>query len=294
MNAMKKILSVLFAAALALGTLAGCKQAGPGGSQPPEGTDPPPAGTGQPEEDVTLKVAFYNYGAQPADLQKVQDALNEMLRERIGCGVELMPISAADYTSRINLMLQNGDELDLLLTGTGLNYYIQASAGQLLPLNSLLDSHGKGVTGVLGEYLEATRMPDGELYAVPVYQSYSAGTTFVMRKDILDKYGLKAADVKTLDDLEDIFAVVHKTSPAWRACCRRMRGPAYSAWAATCCTTPWATAWASCRPPTAPTTTKKRSRPIGRPWSPRPWASPTTAPAWLTRWLPSTTWWRSI
>lgn len=212
MNAMKKILGILLAASLAAGTLAGCKQAGPGPSRPPEGTDPPPAGTGQ-AEDVTLKVAFYSYAAQPADLEKVQDALNGMLREKIGCGVELMPISAADYTSRINLMLQNGDELDLLLTGTGLNYYVQAAAGQLLPLNSLLDAHGKGVTGVLGEYLEATRLSDGEIYAVPVYQSYSAGTTFVMRKDILDKCGLKAADVKTLDDLEDIFAVVRENEP---------------------------------------------------------------------------------
>ncbi len=174
---------------------------------------PAPAGSGQADEPVTLKVAFYNYAAQPADLQKVQDALNETLKAKIGCAVELTPISAADYTSRINLMLQNGDELDLLLTGTGLNYYIQAAAGQLLPLNDLLAGGGEGVAQVLGTYLEATRLADGEVYAVPVYQSYSAVTSFVMRKDILDKYGLKAADIKTLDDLERVFAEVHENEP---------------------------------------------------------------------------------
>lgn len=66
---------------------------------------------------------------------------------------------------------------------------------------------------MLGTYLEATRLADGEVYAVPVYQSYSAGTSFVMRKDILDKYGLKAADIKTLDDLERVFAEVHENEP---------------------------------------------------------------------------------
>ncbi len=127
MNAMKKILCIFLAAGLILGSLGGCGSAGPGPSQAPDGTNPPPAGSGQADEPVTLKVAFYNYAAQPADLQKVQDALNETLKAKIGCAVELTPISAADYTSRINLMLQNGDELDLLLTGTGLNYWRPAS-----------------------------------------------------------------------------------------------------------------------------------------------------------------------
>ena len=212
MNTMKRILSTLLAVFLLAGIFAGCQNSTSNQSQAPSGHQSDPSSS-EEEEPVTLKVAFYSYVAQPPDMLKVQDELNKILQEKIGCSVELMPINAADYPSRMNLMLQNGDELDLLLTGTGLNYYVQANSGQLLPLNDLLSTNGTGVTQVLGDYLDATRLTDGEVYAVPSYQSYSAGTTFVMRKDILDKYNLNASDVQTLDDLEEIFAVVHANEP---------------------------------------------------------------------------------
>lgn len=213
---LQSLLCVLLIAAMLMSTACSAKTV-PAGET--DADSPPAAGSAsepQPEtkEDPTeLTVAFYSYVADPVDLGKVQDYLNKMLEEKINCHVTLMPISAADYTSKINLMLQNGDKLDLLVTGTGLNYYVEAASGQLKAMDDLLASNGSGITDVLGVYLDSTRMPDGSVYAVPVYQSYSAGTTFIMRKDILDKYDLSAADIKTLDDLEKVFEVVHENEP---------------------------------------------------------------------------------
>lgn len=208
---LKKLACFIFAMLMLLSV--GCGKIAEPATPTAEVTETPTEAEPVAEKPTELTVAFYSYVAEPADLQKVEDALNEMLLEKINCKVDLMPINANDYISKINLMLQTGDKLDLLVTGTGLNYYVEAASGQLMPLNELLASDGKGVTETLGEYLNATRTADGEVYALPVYQSYVAGTTFLMRKDLLDECGIKAADIKTLDDLENVFAAVHENNP---------------------------------------------------------------------------------
>jgi putative aldouronate transport system substrate-binding protein len=165
------------------------------------------------EPEVKLTVAFLSWTADPPDLGKVEDALNEILKERIHATVDLMPINGGDYQQRMNLMLQNGDELDLLVTGTGLNYYMQAMTGQLKPLDDLLDEYGSGIKDALGEYLHAAMIPGGSVCAVPVLQSYASATTFVMRQDLLDETGITADEIQTLDDLEKVFAGVKEKHP---------------------------------------------------------------------------------
>lgn len=202
---MKRILvratAFTLAAVMLLFGFAGCK--GNVDSSTPSGEPAP----------VKLTVAFLSWVPQPADLSKVEAALNEKLREKIDAEVKLMPINGGEYQQKINLMLQNGDELDLLVTGTGLGYYVQAATGQLTELDGLLAAQGKGISEALGDYLAATLAADGKTYAVPVLQSYSSATTFVMRQDLVDKYGINVDEIRTMEDLEAVFATIKQGEP---------------------------------------------------------------------------------
>lgn len=101
MKNMKRVLAALAAAAIALG-LTAC-----GGGGETSGT-----GNGEGEYDqVVYAYATFNNIPATEDLAPVQEAINEITREKIGVEVTLMPISVADYTSKVSLSLQGGEKL---------------------------------------------------------------------------------------------------------------------------------------------------------------------------------------
>ena len=160
-------------------------------------------------EPVTIKVtrACFNLTNPDSEqVKKVQDAINEYIKDKINVQIELTDIGSGEYTDKANLALAN-NEINLLWTASwestiGTNDLVPANAvydiTDLLPGTPLYESMDEG-------QWEATKY-DGKNYFVPVYKDNTEGFDVMFRKDLVDKYGWDISSVKTLADLEPMLA----------------------------------------------------------------------------------------
>ncbi|ASA19761.1 ABC transporter substrate-binding protein [Paenibacillus donghaensis] len=168
--------------------------------------------TASKDKPVSLVLTLPTFSTVPKDIAKVQEAMNEISRKEIGVEVQLQIIDSAAYNQQMILMLASGENLDIM---SGLFTYSSAyQKGQLTELDDLLQQHGKGIIDTLGEeYINAIRI-NGVLYGLPNLRDFASGYgSFSMRKDILDKYKIDPATIKTAEDVENVFKVVHEKEP---------------------------------------------------------------------------------
>ena len=139
-------------------------------------------------------------------VQKVQDAINEYIADKIDVKINLTDIGSGEYTDKANLALAN-NEINLLWTASwegtiGTNDLVPANAvydlTELLPGTALYDSMDAG-------QWEATKY-DGKNFFIPVYKDNVEGYDFMFRQDLIDQFGWDITSVKTLADLEPMLA----------------------------------------------------------------------------------------
>lgn len=160
-----------------------------------------------------LVVALRITGTTPADVSEVQDKMNEILRDKIGAEVELLIIPTGSYKQQMTLMLSGDEKLDVMGCNSGV--YTTALASEALkPLDDLLEEYGQGIIEAeSADQLEQGQV-DGTQFGIPVMCDTAVGYgTFCMRTDILEKYNIDVSDVKSYDDVAEIFKIVHENEP---------------------------------------------------------------------------------
>ena len=141
-----------------------------------------------------------------AQVQKVQDAVNAYIADKINVQIVLTDIGNGEYADKANLALAN-NEINLLWTASwmgtiGTNDLVPANAvydiTDLLPGTPLYESMDAG-------QWEATKY-NGRNYFIPVYKDNVEGYDIMARKDLVDKYGWDMSSVKKLADIEPYLA----------------------------------------------------------------------------------------
>lgn len=160
-----------------------------------------------------LVVALRVNGTTPADVSKVQDKMNEILRDKIGAEVELLIIPSGSYKQQMTLMLSGDEKLDVM--GCNSSIYTTALASEALkPLDDLLAEYGQGILEAEGGLQLSQGQVDGIQYGIPVMCDTAVGYgTFGMRTDILEKYNIDISGVQSYDDMTEIFKIVHENEP---------------------------------------------------------------------------------
>lgn len=163
-------------------------------------------------EPTELTMGFITFGQTPADIQLVQDEINKIALEKINAKVTLLPIGIGAYADQVNLMLTSGEKLDLLSV-----LYIFfpgfVAKGQLLPMDDLLDQYGQGIKDSLGPVYIKSGIVGDSTYAVTTNRDLAGGTGLVMKKELVDKYGIDVSKIKTFDDMEAVFATIKENEP---------------------------------------------------------------------------------
>ncbi|MDO5425411.1 MAG: ABC transporter substrate-binding protein [Eubacteriales bacterium] len=169
---------------------------------------------GTSAEDVDkLVVALRITGTTPAEVDKVQEKISEITREKIGAEVELLIIPSGSYKQQMTLMLSGDEKLDVMGCNSGV--YTTALASEALkPLDDLLAEYGTGIIEAAGdEWLQQGQVA-GIQYGIPVIADSACGYgTFGMRTDILEKYDIDVSNVSSYDDMTEIFQIVHENEP---------------------------------------------------------------------------------
>jgi putative aldouronate transport system substrate-binding protein len=155
----------------------------------------------QPKDDNSTSSAPYEVnfaylsiaGAPTPELKK---AVNELTMKELNMTVNLIPISFADYFSKIPLMMASGDPLDITFVfqqdyGTFINsqYIVNAAdyADQTKDIYSLLGEDAN--VGKVGDFL----------IGFPTVKELSSPSNLVVRKDVFDELGYKVDDFRVTD-----------------------------------------------------------------------------------------------
>lgn len=183
---------------------------GAGGDSQAGAPDAPGSAGGDQGEPYTIKMAF-PVNTTPKDMQPVVDEINNLALQKTNTKIDVLPISFGQYEQQINLMISSNEKLDLMVQ-FGRRISSDAAKGSLIALDDLLENYGQGIVEAAGPYVKGGEI-NGEIYAVPSIRDMAAGYGIVMRRDILEKYGLKAEDVKTTGDIENMFKTVKADEP---------------------------------------------------------------------------------
>ncbi|KRG16540.1 hypothetical protein ACA30_00800 [Virgibacillus soli] len=162
-------------------------------------------GNGEKPYELTMA---YIASSNVEDVESVQEEINKITKEKINVNVTLLPISGGAWTQQTNLMLTGTEKLDLIVSSSFYNYTSQAVKGQLLPLDELLESHGKGITEEIPEHMINATKIDGKIYGVPSVRDWASDHGFIMRKDLVDKYNIDLSKVNTIEDMGEIFKII--------------------------------------------------------------------------------------
>lgn len=174
-----------------------------------------PAKSDDGEAPVKLVMSFRASGSVPseADVHRVEDALNEVLREKINCEIELLIIQSASYKQQMTLMLSGDEQLDIMFAMS--NMIPSAVSGeQLRDLQPLIDEYGQGIKDALGESLLSCGYFSNTLYCLPVQTEGALGMGYyTMRKDLVDKYNINVDEIKSYEDLTEVFQIIKDNEP---------------------------------------------------------------------------------
>ena len=158
---------------------------------------------------VTINVtrACFNLAAPDEEqVQKVEDAINEYIKDKINVRIELSDLESGSYTEKANMAL-NANEINLLWTAS---WESTIGTNDLVPKEAVYDLTEliKGTTlyNSMDEGQWEAAKYDGKIYYIPVYKDNVEGYDFMFRKALVDKYGWDVSSVKSLADLEPMLA----------------------------------------------------------------------------------------
>jgi putative aldouronate transport system substrate-binding protein len=165
-------------------------------------------------EHYDLTMVLPIIGAIPPDIELVQQELNKITEAKINTTVTIEPISVGAYIQQLNLKFSSSEKMDISFMFGNVGLYEQfAATGKYLEIEDVLKEYGQGIIEAVGEeYVYAPKL-NGKLYSVPTVGSYGTAAGYYMRKDILDKYNIDVASIKTLDDIENILKIVKENEP---------------------------------------------------------------------------------
>ena len=174
-------------------------------------------GSGEVEKII---VSFPTWTGAPADTEKVQEAINDITRDKIGVEVELSITDFGSFNQNTTLALSANEEIDVLCC-MGFPYTSAIQQGYLTDLeeNDLLATYGPDIADAVGqENIDACRV-NGTLYGLPSNRDLAQGRGCVaIATEYLDGIGYDTtSDDETIkisqDELDDIFAKLHETYP---------------------------------------------------------------------------------
>ena len=202
----KRVLAAVLVAAMTLG-LTAC---GGNDSDSVNGTESGSKADGNYDQ-VTYAYCTFNNIPTEEDLDVVEDAINQITREKIGAEITLMPIAIADYSSKVSLALQGGEKIDIFESLGDFNNYV--STDMTYDLTDLLYQYGQETVDTVSEEWLAACAKDGSIYGVPTMKPVALTPMVVYRQDVADELGIDMSQVSSMEDMTDIFKQVKAAYP---------------------------------------------------------------------------------
>ncbi|GAA0065818.1 MAG: ABC transporter substrate-binding protein [Clostridium perfringens] len=198
----KKLIALLLGGIIGTSSiLTGCGSEGSASSSGGEGEKP-------------VNLVWYVIGKPQNDGELVEEEVNKYIKDKINATVDIKHIDFGDYSQKMNVIANSGEEYDLAFTCSwAFPYLDNARKGAFLELNDLIDSHGKDLKNVIDERLWKGAEVDGNIYAVPNQKEIAGAPMWVFDKELVEKYDIPYQDIHSVDDLEPWLALIKEKEP---------------------------------------------------------------------------------
>ena len=164
------------------------------------------------EEPVNL--VWYVIGKPQTDGELVEEEVNKYIKDKINATVDIKHIDFGDYSQKMNVIANSGEEYDLAFTCSWAFPYLEnARKGAFLELNDLLDKEGADLKGVIDERLWKGAEVDGKIYGVPNQKEIAGAPMWVFDKELVEKYDIPYQDLHSVEDLEPWLQIIKEKEP---------------------------------------------------------------------------------
>ena len=166
------------------------------------------------KDGEAVNLTWYAIGAEPKDLQLVQEEANKYLLDKINATINMKFIGYGDYTQKMGVTINSGENFDLAFTSSWAGDYLgNARKGGFLELNDYLETTGKDMKEAIDQRFWDGATIDGKIYGVPNQKEISTAPMWVFTKEYIDKYNIPYQDLKTLQDLEPWLKIIKENEP---------------------------------------------------------------------------------
>lgn len=191
---MKRILVVWLAAAMCIGTFAGCSRNSEDNQSSANADASKPENSGEDnEEPTTLRMMVFGLTEVYEDINREFLEINEDMAGKVNIELELGGSGDYDVAEKLRLALASGEELpDIIrLNYTQLPEF--AEAGILEPIERFVEPYSDNII----EGAKTVMEYEGTMYAFP---REIKPKIWYYRTDIFEECGIDPAEIKTVDD----------------------------------------------------------------------------------------------
>lgn len=165
-------------------------------------------------EKKSIELIWYQVGDSQVDDQAVMDQVNQYIEEKIGVRLHVIKVGWADYSQRMQVVVNTDDTWDLCFTCSWTNDYLQnAQKGVFLELNDLLKEQGADMYAQIDDYFWEAAKVEGRIYGVPNEKEIGNCPVWVFTKEYVDKYDIPYEQIHSLEDLEPYLALIKENEP---------------------------------------------------------------------------------
>jgi putative aldouronate transport system substrate-binding protein len=157
-----------------------------------------------------VSLSMYLLGTPAKDYDAVLAAFNAKAKKDLNCSIGVTWIGWGDYTTKYPLVLASGEPIDLIYTSNWLNFSVEASKGAFLPLEKLAPTYAPKSYAAQTPGMIQTCTVNGHLDALSPKFSQYAMMGYIVRGDLMKKYGIANGSIKTMDDIGAFCADVVK------------------------------------------------------------------------------------
>ena len=186
----RRVIGMLLAGAMAAGLLAGCGGQEQGGAavgenQAAAGTTENGGSAGAEGTGEVQTINMYTMGiGSTTDYKAVEDAINEISREKIGVEVNWTVLDIGQWFEQYNLLLSGSEPVDLMVNMGGVSQGV--SQGAFLELDDLYAQYGQDIAAYYDEEFLKAGVINGNLYGIAGQKDFAATTAITYRKDIVE------------------------------------------------------------------------------------------------------------
>ncbi|MDF2541302.1 MAG: extracellular solute-binding protein [Herbinix sp.] len=156
-------------------------------------------------------LVFYVMGDAPTDEQVVEDAINEILLEKINATVDFQFSTWTDWSQKYNLELTSG-AADLIYVANWINYATLSNSGAFLELDDLISTYAPNVVSTYDQSLLDQLKVNGTLYGIPNSWPEYTVSGISYREDLRVKYNLPVPN--SIENLEAYLLGIKQNDPA--------------------------------------------------------------------------------